>query len=140
MYGGVEVARINQTVKIPFSLGIDSSGNYGYIKDGADTVTPFKNGDISFTQVAGGNNSDVVSYNIPDSSLYLIIHSGYCHSTWRGTTVITTTCSYKQIRSVNSFCSAWLLNVKPGTSVRASIQSAGGVGMYQGFIFRINIG
>ena len=28
--------------KIPFSFGIDSSGNYGYIKDGADSVTPFK--------------------------------------------------------------------------------------------------
>lgn len=27
--------------KIKF--GIDSDGNYGYIKDGADTVTPFKN-------------------------------------------------------------------------------------------------
>ena len=28
--------------KIPFSFGIDSDGNYGYIKAGADTVTPFK--------------------------------------------------------------------------------------------------
>lgn len=25
-----------------FNFGIDSNGNYGYIKDGADTVTPFK--------------------------------------------------------------------------------------------------
>lgn len=30
--------------KIKF--GIDSSGNYGYIKDGADTVIPFKNGKL----------------------------------------------------------------------------------------------
>ena len=30
--------------RIPFKLGVDSSGNYGYIKDGADTVTPFKKG------------------------------------------------------------------------------------------------
>ena len=29
-------------MQIPFKFGIDSSGNYGYIKDGADTVIPFK--------------------------------------------------------------------------------------------------
>lgn len=28
--------------KVPFSFGVDANGNYGYIKDGADTVTPFK--------------------------------------------------------------------------------------------------
>lgn len=27
---------------MPFKLGIDANGNYGYIKAGADTVTPFK--------------------------------------------------------------------------------------------------
>ena len=27
--------------KVPFKFGVDSSGNYGYIKAGADTVTPF---------------------------------------------------------------------------------------------------
>ena len=27
---------------VPFKFGIDGQGNYGYIKDGADTVTPFK--------------------------------------------------------------------------------------------------
>ena len=27
--------------KVPFSFGIDANGNYGYIKDGADTVIPF---------------------------------------------------------------------------------------------------
>jgi len=29
-------------IHIPFSFGIDSNGNYGYKKIGADTVTPFK--------------------------------------------------------------------------------------------------
>jgi len=29
-------------IDIPFSFGIDSNGNYGYKKIGADTVTPFK--------------------------------------------------------------------------------------------------
>ena len=31
--------------KLPFALGIDADGNYGYYKVGADTVTPFKTGD-----------------------------------------------------------------------------------------------
>ena len=31
-----------------FKFGIDENGNYGYIKDGADTVTPFKS-DVSVT-------------------------------------------------------------------------------------------
>ena len=30
--------------RLPFKLGIDENGNYGYIKVGADTVTPFKSG------------------------------------------------------------------------------------------------
>ena len=30
--------------KLPFKFGIDENGNYGYIKVGADTVTPFKSG------------------------------------------------------------------------------------------------
>lgn len=31
--------------KVPFEFGITDDGQYGYIKDGADTVTPFKSGD-----------------------------------------------------------------------------------------------
>ena len=27
--------------RIPFGFGIDENGNYGYYKEGADTVTPF---------------------------------------------------------------------------------------------------
>ena len=29
---------------MPFKFGVDSSGNYGYYKAGADSVTPFKSG------------------------------------------------------------------------------------------------
>ena len=29
-------------MNLPFKLGIDADGNYGYIKDGADAVIPFK--------------------------------------------------------------------------------------------------
>lgn len=37
-----KTANIANGAAVPFSLGVDSSGNYGYIKAGADTVTPFK--------------------------------------------------------------------------------------------------
>lgn len=41
-----DVYELNSNIekKIPFKLGIDTNGNYGYIKDGADTVIPFKTG------------------------------------------------------------------------------------------------
>lgn len=42
-----KTANISNEVTIPFSLGIDSNGNYGYIKAGADTVTPFRNYDTN---------------------------------------------------------------------------------------------
>ena len=40
----VDELNSNITEKMPFKLGIDINGNYGYIKDGADTVIPFKTG------------------------------------------------------------------------------------------------
>ena len=41
---------------MPFKFGVDSSGNYGYIKDGADTVTPFltRDGNATESQVLSG--------------------------------------------------------------------------------------
>lgn len=40
--------KINDSLvdKVPFKLGIDENGNYGYYKAGADTVTPFKSGEM----------------------------------------------------------------------------------------------
>ena len=38
----VDLSNYRTKTDVPFSFGIDSSGNYGYIKDGADTVIPFK--------------------------------------------------------------------------------------------------
>jgi len=40
--GGNILAEIN--AKLPFRFGIDSDGNYGFIKAGADSVTPFNSG------------------------------------------------------------------------------------------------
>ena len=42
---------------IGFPFGIDSSGNYGYYKAGADTVTPFKVGSPDYTTVQTIYNS-----------------------------------------------------------------------------------
>ena len=39
---------------MPFKFGVDSSGNYGYIKDGADTVTPFRTGNAVVSDVLAG--------------------------------------------------------------------------------------
>lgn len=41
---GIEDKIDEQNEKIPFPLAIDENGNYGYIKEGADSVTPFKSG------------------------------------------------------------------------------------------------
>ena len=41
----IKVPASASEIEIPFSFGIDSNGNYGYIKAGADTVTPFKSND-----------------------------------------------------------------------------------------------
>ena len=39
---------------MPFKFGVDSSGNYGYYKAGADSVTPFRTGNATAAQVLSG--------------------------------------------------------------------------------------
>ena len=45
-------------------FGVDSDGNYGYIKAGADTVTPFKSGIhmVKLTDVVSSGSVNVSSY------------------------------------------------------------------------------
>ena len=45
-----------QNLNVPFKFGVDSSGNYGYIKAGADTVTPFltRTGNATASHVLSG--------------------------------------------------------------------------------------
>lgn len=55
-----KTANINNSVKIPFSFGIDAGGNYGYIMAGADTVIPFKMYNLSLIhtpKVSGGEQT-----------------------------------------------------------------------------------
>lgn len=60
----------------PFKLGIDADGNYGYFKDGADSVTPFKSGDefLSvapiFSPTETYTHDSVVFKNDTDEDLY----------------------------------------------------------------------
>ena len=57
--------RLESSSGVPFRFGIDGNGNYGYIKDGADTVTPFKNptGTKSDTYTTNGTYTpDVTDY------------------------------------------------------------------------------
>lgn len=49
---------------VPFRLGRDDNGNYGYYKDGADTVTPFKSGGGGGT--AGGGGCSLIVENMYD--------------------------------------------------------------------------
>ena len=51
-------------IRLPFSFGIDSNGNYGYIKAGADTVTPFlslqeQNGRLSTIGFTAANKNSI---------------------------------------------------------------------------------
>ena len=46
------------TGNLPFAFGIDKNGNYGYIKAGADTVTPFKTGDVNAVHGFCWNQND----------------------------------------------------------------------------------
>ena len=60
----------------PFRFGIDADGNYGYYKDGADSVTPFKSGDefLSvapfFSPTETYTHDSVVFKNDTDEDLY----------------------------------------------------------------------
>ena len=50
--------------KVPFSFGVDSDGNYGYKKAGADTVTPFKTvGTRSSSIIANGTYTAISDIN-----------------------------------------------------------------------------
>ena len=80
--------------KLPFALGIDADGNYGYYKVGADTVTPFKTGgkykiislgdvngktDISNTRSVTGSSGNRTYHNnilIDDEEVVNIVKGG----------------------------------------------------------------
>ena len=61
--------------KVPFSFGVDANGRYGYIKAGADSVTPFKSlknvGTIICTYIP--SSFDLSAYpNLTINDIFLI--------------------------------------------------------------------
>ena len=74
---------------LPFSFGVDEQGRYGYIKEGADTVTPFKTlqkvGGINITyQPQTFNLSTYPGLTISD--IYLVPSSFIIHDIKDNTT------------------------------------------------------
>lgn len=67
-----QVSGIKSGASIPFSFGVDRQGNYGYIKVGADTVTPFSKGITDY----GATQYSVMAQGGP-STMKPPIHSQY---------------------------------------------------------------
>lgn len=82
---------------MPFKFGVDSSGNYGYIKDGADTVTPFKGG----------------SYDTPGTATAAHITEGY--TAWVNGEFITGTRPAPVISQTGSFNTGTIPNLNERT-------------------------
>lgn len=61
-------------VKVPFSFGIDANGNYGYVKAGADTVTPFLN-IVNASNLPGNRNEETFEPGV--LTRYLIPQGNY---------------------------------------------------------------
>ena len=78
--------------KTPFSLGIDDDGNYGYIKEGADTVTPFSGFEIAvhslhgFWNVSSKASTFSKSHTCTKSGKMMgIVYASYWTNTAQGT-------------------------------------------------------
>ena len=116
--------------KVPFRLGKDSSGNYGYYKDGADTVTPFKT-DTSIQVVASatGKTGSTSAFTIHTTTqkwreLYVITNAmrtnaGATSTHSQGTQVLRGQCvddpgySYLHVTK--------LTNVAKGTAIKCAL-------------------
>jgi len=64
---GVKAACDRLDNDVPFKFGIDDNGNYGYIKEGAATVIPFKPvpNPVIFNYTGG-----IQTYTIPKTGIY----------------------------------------------------------------------
>lgn len=49
---------------VPFSFGVDENGNYGYIKAGADSVTPFRLGKVELLSVLTAGTGATSPYEL----------------------------------------------------------------------------
>ncbi len=72
--------------RLPFRLGVDADGNYGYYKDGADAVIPFKTGS------GGGGSHEVLVFTVP----YDAAERYFTYETLDGNTYLPKTEGYWQ--------------------------------------------
>ena len=81
---GIDNLRDDLNNKTPFSFGVDANGNYGYIKDGADTVTPFFLGQAqylaTFSNVTTSGNMAKNSYTFTDDYKIVFVYMIMCDS------------------------------------------------------------
>ena len=67
---------------LPFKLGIDADGNYGYFKDGADTVTPFSKSLDHTVTFRNDSGEDVAIYTVKDGVGNIAEPSGVKATKW----------------------------------------------------------
>ena len=63
--------------RVPFSFGVDANGNYGYIKAGADTVTPFKRVSKKVGTIVCGLSERSLDYSEADDRDELTVDNFY---------------------------------------------------------------
>lgn len=70
------VANFKGHVTVPFSFGVDANGNYGYIKDGADSVTPFSQIKKGTSTMAGYGKATSVNVGFKPKMIFAYCQSG----------------------------------------------------------------
>ena len=136
---------------IPFSLGIDENGNYGYIKEGADTVTPFNRYEFSLahSEVTKEDAAKTYTYTVLEKGKYLIkmfntscegYNSTFTVTTTNGTNtifadddVISATTSKSRTRILLAIC-----DMESGGVISCAKTSAAGYGVHGIYIYKIN--
>ena len=66
----------NKEINLPFEFGIDENGNYGYIKEGADSVTPFNQMVKGTSDAAGYSTATKVTLGFKPRAVFAYCKSG----------------------------------------------------------------
>ena len=137
--------------KVPFSFGIDANGNYGYIKDGADTVAPFNqyNFTLSNSEITKGDAAKTYTYTVSEKGKYLVkmfntscegYNSTFTLTTTNGTNtifanddVISATTSKSRTRILLAIC-----DMKANGVISCAKTNAAGYGIHGMYVYKIN--
>lgn len=78
--GGKNVDYFAKAESVPFNFGVDNNGNYGYIKAGADSVTPFRKIDLLWELASGTTTfeAQTISLDLSKYKQVLIEFGGSC--------------------------------------------------------------